>query len=527
MEATLHVWKEGGIMQWESTQPSIEITCFAPTILTPMTGRIRVNDGKKTLQLESMRMMFLRPGDSVTLVRDGAELPAVCRICFESYRLAQHDDDTIMYRNDRSGLPASGWITNKLPYRATVLVNELVRLQANPSGHTAKAERHHHLFKELMQLVLHYETTPELDWEPSIHRAITYIDENYRSPITRSELARLAGFHTSYFSTMFAKKLGWGYSEYLNRVRIDRAKEHLLASTMTINEIALEVGYSNGEYLSRKFKQLTGMSPGEFRSRPAPKKIAAFQFAGALLALGVTPVATDAELVRGSLLLQEELRDVPIIKGAYDDEQLGKLKPDLILAPTYFYHTPGRMKQLEKIAPVLTLEWAKLDPLAEMQLIGKLIGRESEAQRWLTKYQAQVDEARQSLRALIDRGETAAVYEWRSDGIFIWDKTARGAFNLYEALGIRPPETVRRDVLVRGKHLWITEDRLPDYMADHMFVIDARDDQSDEGEHVLASMHGKGRVYRLSLNEFWSSGGLALERQLRIQTNCLIAGETE
>lgn len=411
-----------------------------------------MQDGKRTVWLGPEQIVLLRPGHSVTICADKNESPPVCRLSFESYRLAEHDDEQLVYRNDRSCLPASGWVTNRLPYRANVLLNELSHAcqQASAHGQTAEQKQHQRLFKEMMELALQYEITPELDWEPSIQKAVTYIEENYRSPITRPELARLAGFHTSYFSTLFAKKLGWGYSEYLNRVRIDRAKEHLLTSAMTVN-------------------------------------------------------------------------------GAYDDEQLANLKADLVLAPTYFYYTPGRMKRLQNIAPVLALEWDKLGPLAELRLVGKLIGREREAERWIERYQAQVETARKQLQKLIDRGDTAAVYELRHDGVFIWNKTARGAYNLYDALGFRPPESVHRDVLVPGRHLWIAADRLPEYAADHMFVIDARDDHG-AGVHGLslpAFEKAPGQVYALELNEFWSSDGLALERQLHIQTNCLLRGGAE
>ncbi|MCG5254801.1 ABC transporter substrate-binding protein [Brevibacillus agri] len=424
----------------------------SPTMLAPLSGRMRMQDGKRTVWLGPEQIVLLRPGHSVTICADKNESPPVCRLSFESYRLAEHDDEQLVYRNDRSCLPASGWVTNRLPYRANVLLNELLHAcqQASAHGQTAEQKQHQRLFKELMELALQYEITPELDWEPSIQKAVTYIEENYRSPITRPELARLAGFHTSYFSTLFAKKLGWGYSEYLNRVRIDRAKEHLLTSAMTVN-------------------------------------------------------------------------------GAYDDEQLANLKADLVLAPTYFYYTPGRMKRLQNIAPVLALEWDKLDPLAELRLVGKLIGREREAERWIERYQAQVETARKQLQKLIDRGDTAAVYELRHDGVFIWNKTARGAYNLYDALGFRPPESVHRDVLVPGRHLWIAADRLPEYAADHMFVIDARDDHG-AGVHGLslpAFEKAPGQVYALELNEFWSSDGLALERQLHIQTNCLLRGGAE
>nr|WP_276562709.1 AraC family transcriptional regulator [Paenibacillus apiarius] len=43
----------------------------------------------------------------------------------------------------------------------------------------------------------------------------------------------MTGFNSSYFSTLFRKQTGWGFSDYLNRMRVDKAKELLLTSDMT------------------------------------------------------------------------------------------------------------------------------------------------------------------------------------------------------------------------------------------------------------------------------------------------------
>ncbi|UWS64050.1 helix-turn-helix transcriptional regulator [Bacillus paralicheniformis] len=82
-------------------------------------------------------------------------------------------------------------------------------------------------------------------------------------------MAQTIGFNRSYFSTLFRRSTGWGFSEYVNRIRIEKAKEHLLTSDMTLQQIATKVGYASGLYLSRKFKQAIGIAPGEFRNRPS------------------------------------------------------------------------------------------------------------------------------------------------------------------------------------------------------------------------------------------------------------------
>ncbi|MCY9513098.1 ABC transporter substrate-binding protein [Paenibacillus apiarius] len=284
--------------------------------------------------------------------------------------------------------------------------------------------------------------------------------------------------------------------------------------------------------MNRKFRQLTGMSPGEFRHRPQPTRIAAFQFVGHLLAFGITPVATDSMLMNNTLLLKNELDGVKVVSHNHGLEQLHDLEVDLIIAPTYFYNIPDRIKSLEKIAPVVTIEWGKMDCLEEARLFGKLLGKEQEAERWIDRYLEKVRQAKERLEGHLEPGETVALYEIREDRIGIWDRTARGAFNLYDMLGLTPPERVQQEVLQPGTHLFITEAALPEYAADVMFVVyESNGSYPDLNKQVAnsnvwrnlpAARHN--RIYPLKLEEFWCCDALSLERQLDKQVDLLASG---
>ena len=54
-------------------------------------------------------------------------------------------------------------------------------------------------------------------------------------------------------------------SEFINTVRINKAKELMQTSDYTISEISYKVGYSDNAYFSKTFKRITGKTPGEFR----------------------------------------------------------------------------------------------------------------------------------------------------------------------------------------------------------------------------------------------------------------------
>ena len=63
---------------------------------------------------------------------------------------------------------------------------------------------------------------------------------------------------------MFKRVTGVNYTQYLTDCRMERAKELLLADNAQVQEIAESLGYSQGHYFSKIFKQYTGLSPSEY-----------------------------------------------------------------------------------------------------------------------------------------------------------------------------------------------------------------------------------------------------------------------
>jgi len=71
----------------------------------------------------------------------------------------------------------------------------------------------------------------------------------------------------SHFSSLFKKSTGLTYLNYVNQLRIQKAKELLLVPETKIYEVADQVGFVSLPYFNRVFKQLVGTTPLEFRKR--------------------------------------------------------------------------------------------------------------------------------------------------------------------------------------------------------------------------------------------------------------------
>jgi len=98
-----------------------------------------------------------------------------------------------------------------------------------------------------------------------IRPAINYIDANYDKPMTLAEIARVSHLSVSRLAHVFKEQMGITIIDYVTSVRIERAKQLLLATDQSCTEVCFEVGYNNQSYFTRTFKALVGMTPRQFR----------------------------------------------------------------------------------------------------------------------------------------------------------------------------------------------------------------------------------------------------------------------
>lgn len=114
-------------------------------------------------------------------------------------------------------------------------------------------------------------STSELDKKQSllIIEAKQLMRQYYCLGITLEEIADKLHVSEEYLSTIFKKETGASFSETIRTYRINHAKLLLKTSKLKINDIAHLSGYSDGKYMSRVFKEYTGLSPNEYRKMRA------------------------------------------------------------------------------------------------------------------------------------------------------------------------------------------------------------------------------------------------------------------
>lgn len=101
-----------------------------------------------------------------------------------------------------------------------------------------------------------------------VKRAVVYLHQNYSRALSRWEIAEAIGVNEDYLSRVFNRELGLSPWEYLNRYRVNCAKDLLRRTDDNIRTIAKQVGFKDQAYFSRVFHKLTGLSPNAYRDNP-------------------------------------------------------------------------------------------------------------------------------------------------------------------------------------------------------------------------------------------------------------------
>lgn len=102
--------------------------------------------------------------------------------------------------------------------------------------------------------------------EDEIGQVVHYMEEHFCDPeISMTAIADSFELSTTRFSLSFKEKMGMSPSDYLTLLRVENAKELLASTNLTIRDISAQVGYYDSGSFIRRFKQVTGETPLQYR----------------------------------------------------------------------------------------------------------------------------------------------------------------------------------------------------------------------------------------------------------------------
>jgi len=455
------------------------------TIQENFTVLIAIAGGKGSLNVEQNQSFELSEGNVVLLPADClAELVSNSLQPLHAYKLSIGSREEAMSQPGGAIMRRSEIISRAnilfLPNETAIVANmEELYLHRLPA-HEARHIQNQILFHSIIfQLLEQQDTKHEANEQPSIERSMIYMENHYRDKITREQLAAMAGVSPSHYSILFKQLTGFTPNEYLSRLRVHKAMELLISSSGTLREIAQKVGYKDEFYLSRRFKQQTGVSPSAYNRSSQRVSVLLMPYASHLLLLGVEPIvaiAESSEYIAAADLQQPQTMmyinaDSPVqqIKA-----KLIETKIDLIIAAKQHLHHFGlSAEELRAVAPVVEVPWDEMGWKEHLRLIARAVGRSEQAERWMAVFEQEELEARELIKQLPVASEIVTILVLRPEELRVYGGRNAG-YVLYHSLGLQPPALIEAEMKKLGDQFHsipITLTELAAYAGDRLLVI--------------------------------------------------------
>ncbi len=123
----------------------------------------------------------------------------------------------------------------------------------------------HAMYREFIQLV--HDNKQRTNMDKPIRNCCDYIGLHLEDELSMEILSHRVGYTPNYLSQKFTQEMGMTPSDYIRKMRIDRACQLLITTDLPIPEIGLRLRFCNRGYFSAVFKELMGMTPVEYRKQ--------------------------------------------------------------------------------------------------------------------------------------------------------------------------------------------------------------------------------------------------------------------
>ena len=132
-----------------------------------------------------------------------------------------------------------------------------------PAYHSKCLSELYSLFTQIF--TVHSQTYSLVGKYGLIHRSVKFIEANYhRQDLYTPMLAQMSGIGETYYRNIFLSVFSMPPAKYIQLYRVEKAKERLVNSSDSIEQIAVAVGFANASYFCKVFKSTVGLTPSEF-----------------------------------------------------------------------------------------------------------------------------------------------------------------------------------------------------------------------------------------------------------------------
>jgi len=210
----------------------------------PLSGALELQVGSQSHQVSKLRAAVIAAGNSHSFA-------------------AQGDNAFLVMDLDARRAP---WLDKLNPFiDLDPALQQYVRFLAHETAQSgnASADSMVNLLLELLQQRQGIDSSKD----QRLDRAISYLQAHLAEPVSIEQLAILACVSVRQLNQLFNQHLGCSAKRYLIRLRIERAKQLLKQSSLPVQQVAEQCGYSSLSAFSDRFRQEAGMSPQNFRQQ--------------------------------------------------------------------------------------------------------------------------------------------------------------------------------------------------------------------------------------------------------------------
>ncbi|MFB0633824.1 iron-hydroxamate ABC transporter substrate-binding protein [Bacillus rugosus] len=263
-----------------------------------------------------------------------------------------------------------------------------------------------------------------------------------------------------------------------------------------------------------------------------PKRIVTDFYAGELLSVGANVVGSGSWSFDNPFL-KSKLKDVKDVGDPISVEKVMELQPDLIVVMN-----KENVDKLKKIAPTVVVPYNTAKNVEDtVSMFGDIAGAKDEAKSFMADFNKKAEAAKKKIAGVIDKDATFGIYENTDKGEF-WvfnDNGGRGGQAVYNALELKAPEKIEQDVIKKGEMKQLSQEVIPEYAADYMFITD----YNPKGEsktldklenfsiwkNLDAVKHN--RVFINDFDTFYPYDPISVSKQVNIITDMLIKRAAE